>query len=143
MTCTGFYRQFEREAIQALVNGLPDSYTRDFIADKCITCDRVRMLPMPSCPRCGQTGGLTIAIDPHVRLYSWTTTHYAFNESWATVTPYTVVTVDNTQGIRLHVPLCADAETADLVSGAGFRLHREQVDADRWLPVAHPAVASP
>lgn len=143
MKCSGFYSRLENDAIGTLVSGLPDSYTRDFLADKCITCERVRLLPMPSCPRCGQLGKLAVAIDPHVRLYSWTTTHYPFNASWATVTPYTVATVDNSQGIRLHIPFCADTEITDLVSGAEFKLHREQVDANRWLPIAHPPVTRP
>jgi len=138
MTCSGFYRQLGLEVIAPMLQALPESYLQRFVADRCTTCDRVRLLPMPRCPYCGHSGDAPVAIEPSARLYSWTITPHRFNASWAAVSPYTVVTVDNTQGIRLHLPLCLDGTTSDLKDGQPMLLHREDVGAGLMLPVAHP-----
>ena len=143
MTCSGFYNRLGREVINPMLKALPDSYIQGFVADRCTTCDRVRLLPMPRCPHCGHSGYVPVAIDPSARLYSWTTTPHRFHAAWADVAPYTVLTVDNTQGIRLHVPLCLDGTTSALNDGDPMLLIREDVGAGLSLPVAHPSTAAP
>jgi hypothetical protein len=138
VTCSGFYGRLDPSVLAPLLRGLPDAYGRDFLADRCLNCDRVRLLPMPFCPHCGREGSYGVAIDPLARIYSWTSTHHDFHGGWATVLPYTIVTVDNAQGIRLHVPMCTDGTTDDLVDARTVTLHREHVGGGVHLPVAHP-----
>jgi uncharacterized OB-fold protein len=92
---------------------------------------------MPRCPYCGETTSTRVAIEREARLYTWTTTHHDLNPAWAGALPFTVVTVDNGQGLRIHVPLCSDARDGDLVPGAPMYLHLESVVGGH-LPVAHP-----
>ena len=137
MTCAGFYAQLADDAVGPYLAALETGFSQDFTCAACKRCGRARLLPMPRCPFCGERTSTRVTIEQDVRLYSWTTTHHELNPAWAAALPFTVVTVDNAQGLRIHVPLCSDAGIGLLVADAPMYLHLETV-AGGHLPVAHP-----
>jgi hypothetical protein len=137
MNCAGFYHQLDADTIIPHAAGIDPKFLAEFACQSCSACGRARLLSMPLCPYCHSGDAEWVSIANEATLYAWTTTHHPMNDGWSKVLPYTVVTVDNLQGIRLHVPLCLDANEADLSPNSNFYLHREKV-RDFFLPVAHP-----
>ena len=72
------------------------------------------------------------------RVHSWTVTHHAFHPGFKPDLPYTLVTVDLDEGVRMNAQL-RGLDPTELRIGLPVRIDYEPVTADITLPVVVPA----
>jgi len=71
-------------------------------------------------------------------VHSWTTTHHAFHPGFKPDLPYTLVTVDLAEGVRMNAQL-RRLDPASLRVGLPVQVAFEQATAGLTLPVFVPA----
>ena len=67
----------------------------------CQDCDRTRFPPMPSCPWCASAAFDVVESTGHGIVYSFVTAHVAVSPGYRGPLPYSVATVELTEGPRL------------------------------------------
>ena len=72
------------------------------------------------------------------RVHSWTTTHHAFHPGFKPDLPYTLLTVDLDEGVRMNAQL-RGLDPPELRIGLPVRVDFEQATDGLTLPVFVPA----
>ena len=70
------------------------------LLQRCARCGRHRFPPMPSCPYCSSIQSSVVPAERHGTVYSWVVVRMPWNPALAARVPYTIVTVDLTEGVR-------------------------------------------
>ena len=99
------------------------------LIQKCTDCGRHRHYPRPMCDGCFSFAHDWVEASADVTVHSWTITHHAFHPAFKVALPYTLVTVDLAEGVRLLAPLDGGNDVR-----IGMRL-RLEVDRGVGLPV--------
>jgi uncharacterized OB-fold protein len=71
-------------------------------------------------------------------VHSWTVAHHAYHPSFKSLTPYTVVTADLPEGIRVLARL-RHAEASKLRIGMPLQIGFEKISSDRTIAEFAPA----
>jgi uncharacterized protein len=69
---------------------------------KCADCGKIRHYPRPVCDACYSMNVDWIDASGRGAVHSWTITHYAFHPGFKQDLPYTLLTVDLDEGVRLN-----------------------------------------
>ncbi|HRD76918.1 MAG TPA: Zn-ribbon domain-containing OB-fold protein [Hyphomicrobiaceae bacterium] len=99
----------------------------------CGSCGKVRHYPRPICPSCYSFEVRWSEAKGRGLVHSWTVTHHPFHPGFKGEVPFTLVTVDLPEGVRMQAPL-RGAEAASLKLGAPVRLVIERPTAELALP---------
>lgn len=105
----------------------------------CAACDSHFFPPMPGCPDCG-AGEESLSFDAASgkgQVYSWVEAHYAFDPVFADDVPYTLLTVDLEEGVKINGRLLGSS--LDDVH-AGMTVQADFEDLDGFTRVAFRAV---
>ena len=105
---------------------------------RCADCGRVRHYPRPVCDACYSMSVEWIDATGRGRVHSWTTTHHAFHPGFKPDLPYTLLTVDLDEGVRMNAQL-RGLDPAELRAGLPMRVDFEQMTDGVTLPVFVPA----
>jgi uncharacterized protein len=101
---------------------------------RCADCGRVRHYPRPVCDACYSMHVEWIDATGRGRVHSWTTTHHAFHSGFKGDLPYTLVTVDLDEGVRMNAQL-RGLDPAALRVGLPVRVEYELATDGLTLPV--------
>ena len=101
---------------------------------QCHVCQRLRHYPRPMCPACHsfEVGWLTLAGPGTV--HSWTRPHQSALPGFADQVPFTLVTVDMAEGVRVLGRLL-DADLSALTVGAAVSATVELAPSGQPQPV--------
>jgi uncharacterized protein len=105
---------------------------------RCADCGKVRHYPRPVCDGCYSMRVEWIDASGRGRVHSWTTTHHAFHPGFKAELPYTLVTVELDEGVRMNAQLRGlDAATlrVGLAVRVGFELATEGLTLPVFVPV--------
>ena len=78
----------------------------------CADCGKLRHYPRPVCDACFSMNATWKDASGNGRVHSWTVTHHAFHPGWKADLPYTLVTVDLDEGVRIGLPVRVAYEKA-------------------------------
>jgi len=101
---------------------------------RCADCGRVRHYPRPVCDACYSMNVGWIDASGRGTVHSWTITHYAFHPGFKEDLPYTLLTVDLEEGVRMNAQ-ARGIDTTALRVGLPVRVGFERVKNDLTLPV--------
>jgi uncharacterized OB-fold protein len=101
---------------------------------RCTACGKVRHYPRPVCDACWSMRCDWIDASGRGQVHSWTVTHHAFHPGWTQDLPYTLVTVDLEEGVRMQAQL-RGLDPAKLRIGLPVRVAFDQATAEVTLPV--------
>jgi uncharacterized protein len=104
------------------------------LLQRCGACGRLRHYPRPLCDACHSFTCEWVEASGDARVHSWMVAHHPFHPSFRDDLPYTLVTADLAEGVRLLAPL-HDARSEMLRPGRRLRVDFEDVDLDLTLPV--------
>ena len=102
------------------------------ILQRCDECGRLRFPPMPGCPWCGATTTTNVDAAGTGAVYSWIVVHRAFDERFSGDVPYTIATVDLTEGCRIFGRL--DSPASEIA--VGLPVTARYFDHDGWTEVS-------
>ena len=105
---------------------------------RCVDCGKVRHYPRPVCDACWSMNVAWRDASGNGRVHSWTVTHHAFHPGFKEELPYTLVTVDLDEGVRMNARLRGLAAT-ELRIGLPVRIDYEPAADGITLPVFVPA----
>lgn len=101
---------------------------------RCADCGKVRHYPRPVCDSCYSMNVDWIDASGRGTVHSWTITHYAFHPGFKGELPYTLVTVDLEEGVRMNAQ-ARDIAEPELRVGLPVKLAFDKVKDDLTLPV--------
>jgi uncharacterized OB-fold protein len=104
---------------------------------RCADCGKVRHYPRPVCEACYSMRVAWMDASGRGRVHSWTTTHHAFHPGFKPDLPYTLVTVDLDEGVRMNAQL-RNLDPGELRIGLPVRVAFEQAMEGLTLPVFVP-----
>lgn len=105
-----------------------------FVLQRCADCHKVRHYPRPVCDECYSMNAEWVAASGRGTVHSWTITHHAFHPGFKADLPFTLLTVDLAEGVRMQAQgrrIAAEELRVGLPVRAGF----ERVKDDLTLPV--------
>lgn len=105
---------------------------------RCADCGKVRHYPRPMCDACYSMNVEWFDASGRGRVHSWTVTHHAFHPGVRSDLPYTLVTVDLTEGVRMNARL-RGLPPGELRIGMPLRVDFEPATEGLTLPVFVPA----
>ena len=107
------------------------------LAQRCASCGRASLPPAPACLHCGSPEVRLVEAASTGALYTWTTTHVAFDPAYTDEVPYTVGVVDLDDGARLSGMV--DVPHDDLRAGLRLRViwRRSPVDGEPVWAFSH------
>ena len=105
---------------------------------RCADCGKVRHYPRPMCDACYSLQVEWFDASGHGRVHSWTVTHHAFHPGFRPDLPYTLVTVDLAEGVRMNAQLRRLAP-GELRIGMPLKVDYELATEGLTLPVFVPA----
>ena len=122
----------------------PDGVSADYwrgaeagvlVVQRCGACGRIRHYPRVLCDRCWSADVEPVQADGRGTVHSWTVTHHVFAPEFADDVPYTLVTVDMREGVRVLGRLDGDVDPAlDLPVRIGFRPGIDGVPVPHFRP---------
>jgi uncharacterized protein len=104
---------------------------------RCADCGKVRHYPRPVCDGCYSMRVEWIDASGRGHVHSWTTTHHAFHPGFKADLPYTLVTVELDEGVRMNAQL-RGLDVAALRVGLAVRVGFELATEGLTLPVFVP-----
>jgi len=104
----------------------------------CADCGKVRHYPRPVCSDCYSMEYRWNPAKGTGKVQSWTVAYHAFHPGFKAELPYTLVTVDLDEGVRMQAQLRA-ADTSVLNIGLPVKVAFEAASTDLVLPVFVPA----
>jgi len=104
---------------------------------RCVPCGKVRHYPRPMCDACYSMQVEWIDASGCGRVHSWTTTHHAFHPGFKHDLPYTLLTVDLDEGVRMNAQL-RGLDPRELRVGLPVRVDFELATEGLTLPVFVP-----
>ena len=105
---------------------------------RCADCGKVRHYPRPVCDACWSMNADWIDASGRGTVYSWTITHYAFHPGFKEDLPYTLLTVDLPEGVRMNAQ-ARGIDASALRVGLPVQVAFDPVTEDLTLPVFEPA----
>ena len=103
----------------------------------CADCGKLRHYPRPVCDACFSMNAAWQDASGNGRVHSWTVTHHAFHPGWKADLPYTLVTVDLDEGVRMQAQL-RRLDASELRLGLPVRVAYEKATEGLTLPVFEP-----
>ncbi len=100
----------------------------------CADCGKARHYPRPVCPHCYSMQHRWVAASGRGRVHAWTIAHHPFHPGFKPELPYTLVTVDLDEGVRMNAQL-RNTDPAKLKMGTPVRVAFELAATDLTLPV--------
>ena len=100
----------------------------------CADCRQVRHYPRPVCDKCYSMNATWIDASGNGTVHSWTVTHYAFHPGFKGNLPYTLLTVDLPEGVRMNAQ-ARGIDASALRVGLPVRVGFERATDDLTLPV--------
>jgi uncharacterized protein len=82
------------------------------VLQRCGHCGRIRHYPQLLCPACRSFAVDHVTATGRGTVHSWTVTHHAFAPELRDEVPYTLVTVDMDEGVRMLGRLAGDTAPA-------------------------------
>jgi uncharacterized protein len=104
------------------------------LLQRCADCGRIRHYPRPLCDGCLSFASDWVEASGEATVHSWTVAHHPFHPAFRAELPYTLVTADLPEGVRLLAQL-RGAGPEVLRSGLRLRLDYEDIDLELTLPV--------
>lgn len=105
-----------------------------FQLQRCADCGKVRHYPRPVCDACYSMNAAWVEAAGRGTVHSWTITHHAFHPGFKADLPFTLLTVDLAEGVRMQAQ--ARGITAEeLKIGLPVKVGFERVKEDLTLPV--------
>ena len=101
---------------------------------RCGACGQLRHYPRPMCPACQSFEVGWVALAGHGTVHSWTRPHQSALPGFADQVPFTLVTVDMAEGVRLLGRLL-DNDLAGLQVGAAVAASVETAPSGQPQPV--------
>ena len=101
---------------------------------RCHACQRLRHYPRPMCPACQSFELDWVVLAGLGTVHSWTRPHQSALPGFAEQVPFTLITVDMAEGVRLLGRLLDD-ELSTLCIGAAVRATVEQAPSGQPQPV--------
>jgi len=105
---------------------------------RCADCGKVRHYPRPMCDACHSLQVEWFDASGRGYVHSWTETHHPFHPGFRPDLPYTLVTVDLAEGVRMNAQLRRLA-TSELRIGMPLKVDYELATEGLTLPVFVPA----
>lgn len=102
------------------------------VIQRCGDCGHLRHYPQALCPECHSFAVESVIATGHGTVHSWTVCHHPFSPDLADEVPYTVVTVDMEEGVRVLGRLSGDTPPH---IGLAVTLGFEPRSGDRPVPV--------
>lgn len=106
------------------------------LLQRCAACGRVRHYPRPLCDACHSFEVEWIEASGEARVHSWTVAHHPFHPGFKAEPPYTLVTADLPEGVRMVAQLRGAGPEA-LRPGLPLRIGFEATREGLTLPVLH------
>ena len=103
------------------------------LLQRCTRCHTVRHYPRPLCAVCHAFEHDWVEASGRGTVHSWSTSHHAFEPAFKPDLPYTLVTVDLAEGVRLLARLAA-GDPARLRVGLAVEITFEDIDDTLTLP---------
>jgi len=100
----------------------------------CASCGKVRHYPRPVCPHCWSLETRWSEASGRGKVHSWTISHHAFHPGFKPDLPYTLLTVDLDEGVRMQAQLGGPAPSGGLKVGLPVRIAFVPVTEDVTLP---------
>lgn len=104
------------------------------VLQRCAGCGRIRHYPRPLCDVCHSFAAEWVEASGDAVVHSWTVAYHPFHPAFRPELPYTLVTADLREGVRLLAQLRGAGPEA-LRPGVRLRLDYEDIDQDLTLPV--------
>ncbi len=105
-----------------------------FRLQRCAECKKVRHYPRPVCDACYSMNAEWFEASGRGMVHSWTITHHAFLPALKADLPYTLLTVDLEEGVRMQAQGRGIGE-AELKVGLKVKVGFEKVKDDLTLAV--------
>jgi uncharacterized OB-fold protein len=105
-----------------------------FCLQRCADCHKVRHYPRPVCDACYSMNAEWVAASGRGTVHSWTITHHAFHAGFKADLPFTLLTVDLPEGVRMQAQSRGIAPE-ELRIGLPVKVGFERVKEDLTLPV--------
>lgn len=105
---------------------------------RCAECGKVRHYPRPMCDACWSMKCDWIDAAGTGTVHSWTISHYAFHPGLKGDVPFTLLTVDLPEGVRMNAQ-ARGIDVASLKVGLPVKVAYEDVTPELTLPVFVPA----
>ncbi len=78
------------------------------VLQRCASCKRPRHYPRPMCEHCYSLECEWFESSGNGTVHSWTVAHHPFHMGFKQELPYTVVTIDLADGVRIMAPMPGD-----------------------------------
>jgi uncharacterized protein len=101
---------------------------------RCADCGKVRHYPRPVCDACYSMNCDWIDASGAGTVHSWTITHYAFHPGFKGDLPYTLLTLDLAEGVRMNAQARGIADD-ELRVGLPVKVIFDAVKDELTLPV--------
>jgi uncharacterized OB-fold protein len=111
------------------------------LLQRCADCGRVRHYPRPLCDSCHSFAADWIQASGRATVHSWTVAHHPYHPAFRGELPYTLVTADLPEGVRLLAQL-RDAGPDTLRLGQALCIGFEDNGEGLVLPVLHSVAAA-
>jgi uncharacterized OB-fold protein len=105
-----------------------------FSLQRCADCHKVRHYPRPVCDACYSMKADWVEASGRGTVHSWTITHHAFHPGFKADLPFTLLTVDLAEGVRMQAQARGIAPE-ELRIGLPVKVGFERVKDDLTLPV--------
>ena len=116
-------------------DGLAD---KRLMLQRCADCGRLRHYPRPVCDACWSMQVEWVQASCEGTVYSWTVTHHPCHPGFMEELPFTLITVDLAEGVRLNAQARGLPPDA-LRIGMPVRIGFEKATEEFSLPVVLPA----
>jgi hypothetical protein len=108
------------------------------LLQRCAECGRIRHYPRPVCDACFSMKVDWVPASGKGTVHSWTVTHHPFHAGFKEELPFTLVTVDLEEGVRLNAQARGIGDN-ELRVGLPVRIGIEKATEEFSLPVVLPA----
>jgi uncharacterized OB-fold protein len=113
-------------------------HARKFRLQRCADCKKIRHYPRPVCDACFSMNAEWVDASGRGTVHSWTITHHAFHPALKADLPFTLLTVDLEEGVRMQAQSRGIAGE-ELRTGLPVKLGFEAVKEGLTLPVFEKA----
>jgi uncharacterized OB-fold protein len=111
------------------------------VLQRCADCGKIRHYPRPLCDACHSFACDWVEASGSATVHSWMVAHHPFHPAFRAELPYTLVTADLAEGVRLVAPLRGAGPEA-LRPGMALTIGYEDQDEELTLPILRLASAA-
>jgi uncharacterized OB-fold protein len=105
-----------------------------FLIQQCARCGTLRHYPRPVCSACYSMEAAWLTASGDAKIHSWTIAHHAYHPAFKPLLPYTLVTADLDECVRIIARL-ENIDGRPLEIGARVKIGYEQVTEVVTLPI--------